>query len=311
METISIVNNLLPHLDITPLQCVSPVNGNIVPGCLCGVNINISLGAGKLYRSNKDLITNYFNKYRIPLTRDNLQVLAKIVIETLVELCQNNSGIQRVPSKDLLYRFVDPSEYSYYNTGVTYSLQNLYDWGLINQRNIPTRNFTFTIYPAVYHLRSTGKNYISLKQYLGSSKGVGGQISGWQSFDETPSATLQSTIGTVRGAYDSFSNYGQRNLFILPYTSLQQHPLEIVDIPGKIPLYEGDYDPVGGIIVYPSPNKIRIFRGGAAMPDDYANYAELDMVGDIDLHGYIVVPDQSHPITYELIVSALNHSNLL
>lgn len=308
--------------------------GNLVDNCICHVDLSGGKLGSQIRNKYGDQFWDLFTRHGLKRDLGNYRRVIDQIVKRFVLTCRQQAfqkfGIQPTQNKVLLYRFVKPEEFAYNpKQGLSVTLRQLFDWGLVKRRELlqygTLKNITYTIYPALYRLRSTGRQMLSIKEYLGPSKGVGGQISGWQTFNEQIDAVrhYSSLIGTVRGAWDAFSDTGRRALFVIPVQSLQGQGLlsrviaepkpsiEWVDLPGQIPRFAEQEDPVGGIVVRPEPGKLKMLRAGAAMPEGYTNPTEVNLVGDVDLQGFVVVPDINNTSAYELVMTALRNSNLL
>jgi len=306
-------------------------NGNINYNCIYGINLDTLNMAGRLMEFYGDEIKTIFKSHGIHIIINTLKDVSKRIINKLIKVERINiSGLQIVQNKDLLYRFADSSEYEHSQSFVVFTLAHLYNWGLLTRfellqalDNNKIRDIKYVCRSAIYKLRSDLKKQISLWEYLSPSKGVSGQISGWQKYDEliTTRKDMTSTIGTVMGAYDAFSLSGQRSLIILQTLGLNNGNLNPVINPFNRPIVQwipiqGQFSRFQEEISNVEPNIIpyeagilKLFNGGMAMPD--SNYSEVDMVGNTDLYGVEVNTSPSSSIAYELLLTAARRSNIL
>lgn len=159
----------------------------------------------------------------------------------------------------------------------------------VRQWKINNLNATYDLYCAKIDVSSSSKNQISLLEYLSTSKGVGGQIIGFNQYytgDNATNLSKGSLINSLPALSDS------RPLFVtrLPEENDIKSIGQIYDYqtPTQFPIQADQILETSQIDVKYESRKIKIFPGGSAMPPNYANYYEIDFVGNFSLYGFIV-----------------------
>ena len=335
--------DLFEHLDLDKLRCqdgtqtndrmVTTVQLNI--NCICSLTIGYSSALWNvLRRQYPDMLTGLRQRYQLPdvlvVNRELVATVIKQAIKRIrINLALDGLFLTDSNTKTLLYRFSSPDEFVASGPPVTISLRNLYDRGLLTHRELQRSgvdaDVTFTFRQGQYRLRSAGKKNISLMEYLSTSLGQGGHISGWQYY----SRNTANQIGSVAAGYRAFSDHGSRSLFVFQSADIQagdlrhallppdrlNHTVQWVEISGEYGRYlDDDLGRAGTVTTHwvpYEPGVIKLVRAGYLMPAEAANPNEIDLIGEVDLYGCVVTASRPSSMVYELLMSALQRSNLV
>jgi len=257
------------------------------------------------------------------------------LLEAMMEFLE---GPESMDLPAVIYRYLDPKASTLDCSEVpeyTISMKEAISQGIVSEKwkkpsllralrvaradDFP--HLTFYYYPCIAMVESSTKKQITLREYLSTSLGKGGQIVGFQflmprDFEHTQKGSIvgKDEKGTAFSSYQEFGGF-TRSLFASitqrdgsNFDYVSDRELEFMEIPvGKFverePTIE-EYDFGGRASVripnykYVAPESlkgfdnpysyqdgiIKYFRAGMAMPD--ANPAEINYVGDFGIAGY-------------------------
>jgi len=208
-------------------------------------------------------------------------------------------------TREVIYRFANISEIKLFQPLTIWTTRLAYDQGLLNREqivNLPKPpHYCFYFIPAKLRVNSSPKIQIGLREYLGLSKGMGGQILGFQEYNPgelEAGKIMMSNIGTIFGAYQAFRE-DNRVLFVTAMPTDEDFRksrlrLQKIEISGKYPKYieEESRIQLSDNLTY-VPGIVKQFKAGLAMPEP--NKSEINFVGDFYLDGYMVEIHQYYP----------------
>lgn len=366
------IPEIFNHFDLDKIRC-QDIAPRLNINCICGVTIGYNSALWNVLRRNyPDFLNELRQRYGIPDTSTTNRELIATVVRQIIKrvrasLVSDGMFLTNPNAKTLMYRFVAHNEFVVVGATVSLSLRTFYDRGFITHQELRRSgidtDIVFTFQQGQYQLRSAGKRNISLMEYLSTSLGRGGHISGWQYY----SGNMNGQIGSVSAGYRAFSDHGNRPLFVfqaadlrngdirhalLPRDrypnserpiwmqplkdeeagpqddndlSLEAGPQDDNDRSGQIVRWvniDGEYgryvdDELGrsGTVtthwVPYEPGVIKMVQAGILMPGEAGNSTEVDLIGEADLYGCVIMASRPSAAAYELLMSALQRSNIV